>query len=398
MPISTPENISQIRAQFPALQNGFIYLENAGGSQVPATVPQAMHDYMLNDYVQLGAGYPISQRATEIVAEAHSFANRLMNGERTGKTILGPSTTQLCYMLAECYERLLTPGDEIIIAETAHEANAGPWAKLANKGFTVRTWRVNPETFQCDTNELKNLITENTKIVAFPHVSNLLGEVVDVQEITRVAHTAGAKVVVDGVAYAPHRLIDVESWGVDYYVFSIYKVFGPHMAALYANNQALAHLEGPNHFFVPKDDVYKFELGGVSHEACAGLLGVKPYLEMLGGEREAFLAMAEMELPLQARLIEYLKSKPQVRIIGPGTAGPERVPTISFVHKTKDSAKITAEVDKCGIGIRHGHMYAYRLCKKLGLSLQTGVVRISAVHYNTLEEIDKLISVLNEIL
>lgn len=395
--------LAQVRSQFPALDQECVYLENAGGSQVPRVVADAIHRYLTSTYVQLGAPYEVARRSTAVVDEAHAFANRFMNGEGRGTTILGPSTTQLVTMLAECYSRLLQPGDEVIICETAHEANAGPWEKLERFGIVVKLWRMDTVTFQCSLDDLRLLLTPRTKIVAFPHVSNLLGEVVDVAAITRVVHEAGARVVVDGVAYAPHRAIDVAGWDVDYYVYSAYKVFGPHMAALYARQDALEELEGPNHYFLPNGNAYKFELGGANHESCAGLLALGDYLSFLAGGGDgrsravierAFETMEALELPLQTQLLEALTANPRVRVIGPKTAGTERVCTISFLHENLSPPEITARTDAAGIGIRYGHMYAYRMCRALGIDTDTGVTRISMAHYNTPEEIERLLDVM----
>ena len=253
--------------------------------------------------------------------------------------------------------------------------------------------------------QLQDLLSTKTAIVAFPHVSNLLGEVVDVRAITNLAHEAGARVVVDGVAYAPHRAMHVSDWGVDWYVYSTYKVFGPHMAALWGRRDALEELTGPNHYFI-QDVPYQFELGGPSHEGCAGLLGLADYLKAVAGAgvegipsrsvvERAFDVMAACEGPLQARVLEYLRSKPSVRIVGPETDGDDRVGTISFVHSEKSSREITEIVDRTEVAIRHGHMYAYRLCEALELQPEDGVVRMSLVHYNTPEEIERLIEVLD---
>lgn len=397
-------SLAQVRAQFPALSQDVAFLENAGGSQVPGVVADAIHRYMTQTYVQLGAPYETSRRSTQIVDDAHQYINRFMGGEGHGTTILGPSATQLVTMLAECYSRRLQAGDEIIICETAHEANAGPWAKLERFGIVVKLWPMNPQTFQCSLDDLRSLLTARTKIVAFPHVSNLLGEVVDVAAFTEVVHRAGARVVVDGVAYAPHRAMDVASWGVDYYVYSAYKVYGPHMAALYARQDALDELEGPNHFFLPNDDAYKFELGGANHEGCAGLLALGDYLAFLTGTDDgfsrsavesAFRRIEELELPLQAQLLEALNTNPRVRVIGPAGSDRNRVCTISFLHESLSPPEITARTDAANIGIRYGHMYAYRMCEKLGLDLDTGVVRVSMAHYNTTDEIDRLLRVLD---
>ena len=400
----TSDDRERIRSQFPALADDTVYLENAGGSQVPTVVADRISDYMLTSYVQLGAGYPLSQRATEIVDDAHHFVRLMMNGI-DGEVILGPSTSALLRMLAGCYAQILRPGAEIIVAQTGHEANIGPWKMLDRLGFELRWWEMDPANYRCPLSDLSELLSDRTALVAFPHVSNLLGEIVDVEGITELAHAAGARVVVDGVAYAPHRAIDVSVWNVDWYAYSTYKVYGPHMAALWGRRDALAELPGPNHFFIADDDVpYNFEVGGVSHEGCAGILGLRDYLAFVVGETDpqsldrptieaAFDLMAACERPLQARLLEYLRSRDDVRIIGPADDGTSRVGTISFVHTTKSSAEITATVDRSGIGIRHGHMYAYHLCEAAGLDPEDGVVRTSLVHYNTPEEIERLIGV-----
>jgi cysteine desulfurase family protein (TIGR01976 family) len=399
----------RIRAQFPALSGDTVYLENAGGSQVPAIVAEHIRDYMLSNYVQIGAGYPLSKTATELVDEAHDFVRMMMNGG-DGEVILGPSTSALLQMLSIAYSQVLEPGSEIVVAQTGHEANVGPWKFLDRMGFALRWWEMEPKTFECPLADLEKLLSEKTALVAFPHVSNLLGGIVDIQAITALAHSAGARVVVDGVAYAPHRAIDVSAWDVDWYAYSTYKVYGPHMAALWGRRDAIAELPGPNHFFVPDNELpYKFELGGANHESCAGVRGLRAYLAFLADVEDpgaldrpaierAFEVMTACELPLQKMLIDYLDSRDDVRIIGPDDDGPARVGTISFVHSSRTSAEITAAVDRSGIGIRHGHMYAYHLCEAAGLDPEDGVVRTSFVHYNTPEEIERLIRVFDEVL
>jgi selenocysteine lyase/cysteine desulfurase len=310
-------------------------------------------------------------------------------------------------MLADCYAGILSPGDEVIIAETAHEANAGPWASLGGQGMTVKVWKMDPTTGVCALDDLDRMLTSRTRIVAFPHVSNLLGDIVDLEGIVRLAHRVGARVVVDGVAYAPHRAMDVESWDVDWYVYSTYKVYGPHMAALYGKDEAFAELAGPNHYFIPDDEVpYKFELGGVIHEGCAGLLALGDYLSFLAGRHQvdrqtvtgAFEVMTRCELPLQQCLLDYLLPHPRVRVVGPHTAGRSRVGTISFLHDELSSREIAEAAHQRNIGIRNGHMYAHRLCRAMGLDPEDGVVRVSLVHYNSLEEIHRLIDVFDGVL
>lgn len=406
MSIENLPSRASLRARFPSLSSGFAFLENAGGSQVPAVVADAIRTYMLSTYVQLGAGYPLSDRATEVVHDAHAFIELFMNAGSAGKVALGPSMTALSAMLANAYAETIKPGEEVIIAQTNHEANAGPWAKLARRGAEVKIWRVDPGSFQCSLEGLEALLSRRTRIVAFPHVSNLLGEVTPAAEITRMAHEAGARVVADGVAFAPHRAIDVQALGVDYYLYSTYKVYGPHMGALFGRSEAFAEIEGPNHFFIKKEEVpYKFELGGVSHEGCAGLLALRDYLSFAASGapcdraciERAFAVMDALERPLTARLLAYLRGRRDVRIIGSSAADEARVGTVSFLHERLPSPAVAAAVNREGIGIRSGHMYAVRLCEELGIDPATGVVRVSVLHYNTEEEIDRLIGALDRI-
>ena len=402
----TENDVRRFRAQFPALKGRTIFLENAGGSQVPAMVIDAVSRYMERGYVQLGAGYDQSRKSTELVGRAHDFVKQLMGGE-DGSVILGPSTSVLLRMLADCYTPKLKSGQEIVVARFGHEANIGPWLRLEAQGVEIRWWELDGVTMSSPIERLDSILTPKTALVAFPHVSNLLGEILDVASVTRLAHAVDARVVVDGVAYAPHRAMEVSDWGVDWYAFSTYKVYGPHMAALWGSNQALSEIRGPNHFFI-SDTPYRFELGGVCHEGCAGILGLSGYLSLLSGSsdsemnreiiRGAYEVMAACELPLQAKLIEFLETIPGVRIVGPSHGASSRVGTISFVHDRMKSSAITAAVDRTEIAIRHGHMYAYRLCRSLGLEPEDGVVRVSLVHYNTEREIDRLIEVLAEVL
>lgn len=401
----------RMRRAFPSLGGETVFMENAGGSQVPAVVANAIRDYMLESYVQLGAGYAESKRATDVVAGAHSFANMLMNGDPgSSEIVLGPSSTVLVRTLAEAYGRTLDPGSEIVIAENGHESNIGPWVDLEARGMQVRWWKADPEHKACTLEGLRNVLSGKTAVVAFPHVSNLLGEIVDVPAITALAHEAGAKVVVDGVAYAPHRAIDVRAWDVDWYFYSAYKVYGPHMAALYGTHAAFAGLPGPNHFFIANDDIpYKFEPGGVSHEGCAGLLALGQYLRYLCGAQleeekpcdrseveRAFALMTACEQALQKPLIDALISRDDISVIGPAHAEATRVPTISFRHRSIASQEIASRLDPTGIAIRAGHMYAHRLCKALSIPVADGVVRISLVHYNTPAEVARLIAELDK--
>jgi len=398
-------DIPSIRERFPALESELIYLENAGGSQLPASVIGRMTGYLIDTFVQLGAPYERSARATAIVREAHDWMNLFVHAGEIGSCILGASTSTLLAMLAQCFETILEPGDEIVLAETAHESNVTPWLRLERQGITLRWWRYDERVSDLAPDGLSEVLSPRTKLVCFPHVSNLLGGIVDAAEAVRRAHAVGARVVVDGVAFAPHRAVDVQALGADFYAFSAYKVFAPHIGVLFARHDAVDDLTGPNHFFIPRRSVpYKFELGGVNHEACAGLLGMRDYVKWLGGgagqpevSREmierAFAIVEACERPLQELMIRRLCGSAHVRIIGPASAGPGRVPTVSFLLASESSARATMRLVGESTGarpaaLRHGHMYAHRLCTRLGIEPEDGVVRLSAVHYNTAEEID----------
>jgi cysteine desulfurase family protein (TIGR01976 family) len=406
-----PLDVSAVRGKFPALQrDDHVYFDNAGGSQVLASVADRVRDYLLSTSVQLGADYPQSVLAGERVAAARASVARLINARRPEEVIMGPSTTALLRMLAGNLATRFQPGDEIIVSESEHEANVGPWQHLAERGLVIRTWPVSRETLTLEIDALRGLLTERTKLVCVTHASNILGTINPIAEIARIAHGAGAKLCVDAVAYAPHRMVDVSGWDVDYYVFSFYKVYGPHLAVLYGKYDDLLDLPGDNHFFIEADQIpYKFQPGNVNYELSYGCTAIEEYLLDLGraaggkGPRErmaaAFESIAAQEQALAERLLAYLATVRDVRVIGAATADRYvRVPTISFVIAERDSAEIVKEVNRHKIGIRYGDFYARRLMDALGLSAQNGVIRVSMVHYNTLEEVDRLTDHLDRVL
>jgi len=239
-------------------------------------------------------------------------------------------------------------------------------------------------------------LTDRTRLVAFTHVSNVLGGIHDVAALTRIAHDHGAQVCVDGVAYAPHRAIDVRAWDVDYYVFSFYKVYGPHLAMLYGKRALLESLETINHEFIGKELPYKLQPGGINYELTYGLTGITDYLDALGGKAAAFDAIAAYEERLAEPLLGFLRGRRGVRICGEPVADQSRrVPTISFSVDGASPEAIVPAVDAHGIGIRHGHFYSHALMRGLGLAQRGGVVRVSMVHYNTTAEIERLVTALD---
>lgn len=377
-------------------------MENAGGSQLPDTVIDAVRTYMTERFVQTGANYPKSQEATAVVEDAHAFAEDLVNAQGVGKVALGPSTTVLVSMVADAYARTWQAGDEVVVAATNHEANAGPWTRLERVGAVVRHWPIDPATFRCEPSALEELLTDRTRIVALPHASNLIGQVEDVARVCDMAHAVGARVCADGVAYAPHRAVDVAALGVDWYVLSLYKTFGPHMAALFGRHEAFDELVGPGHFFIPEKAVpYRWEPGAPNHESCAGLLGLRPYLAFLAGHgsyqgratvEAAWREMERLEEAPFRRLVEGLHGL-GVRFVGPGAVREDTLATVSFLMD-EPSDVVSARVNGSARGLRHGHMYAVRLLDGLGIPREPGVVRASLAHYNTVEEVEGLLAAL----
>ena len=313
-----------------------------------------------------------------------------------------------------CISQSWKAGDEVVISNTDHEANVTCWKDLEAKGIVVKTWKANPDTFDLETEDLKKLLTNKTKLVTVTHVSNILGTINPIKEIGKVVHQSGALLCVDGVAYAPHRLVDVQDLDVDFYVYSCYKVFGPHIALMYGKYELLEGMQGINHSFLKKDDIpYKFQPGNFNYELTYGLQGVNEYLQSVhdfhfeengsADNRKKYVSTFELianhEEALASQLLGYLNSNAKVRIIGHTTPDKiKRVPTISFLYKGAQSPDVVKKIDPYRIGIRFGDFYAKQLTEEFGLDKFQGVIRVSMAHYNTNDEIDQLIHAFNETL
>jgi cysteine desulfurase family protein (TIGR01976 family) len=409
---NTNINLEFARRQFPALSGEWTFMDNAGGSQILQTVVNRVSEYMIHSNVQLGASYEISKIATDRVSDAHKLAGEFINAKESSEVILGPSTTMLIRILALSLSSTFKPGDEIVVTNCDHEANIGAWVELEKKGMLIKWWKINQDTFRMEIDDLKKLMTGKTKLVAVTHTSNILGTLNPIKEIAELVHSYGALICVDGVAHAPHRLVDVQMTDVDFYSLSFYKVFGPHISMLYGKKSLLLNMPGMSHFFIEQDNIpYKFQPGSPNYELSYGLFGIKDYFNEFAvihnyngktfRENAAFAynLFAGHEEFLSSRLLNYLNAKTNIKIIGETVADKnKRVPTISFIVKDKTSDSITLKVDDAKIGIRYGDFYARRLIDELGFSKKNGVVRVSMVHYNSLEEIDRLINVFERIL
>jgi selenocysteine lyase/cysteine desulfurase len=405
---------------FPALysDDDWVFLENAGGTAVPQQVIDSTARFLATANWQLGAGYPGSQSTEAVVASARTFINALASrtpdgAEAAGFAALGASTTALLAMIGRAIEpTLLHPGDVLIVSAAGHESNIGPWVRAAQRsGATLLWWLPSADGRDtCPLDGLRELIASAcgpVRLVAFPHASNLLGGIVDVASVASLARQAGALTFCDGVALAPHRRVDSTRLGVDFYAVSLYKVFGPHLGYLYGTQEAWTTLHGlgcetPNHCFIGQPGGSRhpacWEPGGVNPASCAGVCGLRQYFEELTQQQHlddaalvdaAFDAVEAGEHGALTELATFFTEQHEMgtlRLLGPLSCDPSiRVPTFSFVPLTPGTTPASV-VDACHaaqVACRRGSMYAPRLCEHLGIE---EVVRISAVHYNTVED------------
>jgi len=400
-----------VRGLYPDPCWNWAFFENAGGSYVPESVIIRVADYMRETQVQPGANYQASAKAAERIANGQRLMAELI-GAAADEVIIGPSTTMNVFVLAKALGGMFTPGDEIIVTNLDHEANIGAWRGLAGDGMGIREWPVNTETGNLEIETLDGLLGDRTRLVCFSHCSNIVGRINDAKAITQRVHDAGALVAIDGVAYAPHRSLDVKALDADFYMLSLYKLFGPHVSLLYAKRGHLEKVPGQNHFFLNDRIPLKLNPGGPNHEFTAALAGIADYFEALAGHHldqppntfkartdAVFALMTSHENGLAAGFNEFLSSKPNVRQLGSDTGNSEaRTPTFSFTVKGRPSAEIPPllETDKVAIGC--GNFYAPRLLAALGVGEENdrAVLRVSMAHYNTKDEVDRLIAALDE--
>jgi cysteine desulfurase family protein (TIGR01976 family) len=403
------------RSQFPALSDdpdAWTYLDNAGGSQVLGTVADRVREYLLTSSVQTGASYGVSALAAERLYAGQSAIAELINAARPEEIVFGASSTVMIQTLARAIAPKLSPGDEVVVSMIDHEANIGPWLALEATGIVIRRWNLNRETMTLEVDDLERLMTPRTRLVVCTQTSNIFGQLIPIAPIVACAHRHGAQVCIDGVAFAPHRLVDVREWDVDYYVFSLYKVFGPHHGVLYGKYDRLLELANLSHHFIPMDKIPgKLQPGNPNYELSYGATAIPDYLVALGERsgasggasrracmQTAFDAIADHEALLAERLLAWLREQKGVRVIGPASADRAvRVPTISFVVDGIDSDTIVRAIDPLKIGIRFGDFYSRRLIEDLGLAARKGVVRASFAHYNTVADADRLIAGLDQV-
>jgi cysteine desulfurase family protein (TIGR01976 family) len=401
-------DLDHVRSNFPGLLRGWTLFDNAGGSQILRGAVDRMTEFLFEKNVQIGGSYEISLAAAEALRDARAAAATLMNASRSEEIIFGPSTTVLLQNLSRAMRSQLQPGDEVIVTMSDHESNIGPWVNLQEIGIVLKFWPLNHDTLSLELDDLAPLMTDRTKLVAVTHVSNILGQVNPVADIAKFVHDRGARICVDAVAYAPHRAVDVRAWDVDYYVFSLYKTYGPHYAVMYGKHAHLLELDTLYHYFYGKDKVPgKLEPGNPSYECAYSTLAIRDYFAGLGGsaptQRESieagFAAVTAQEDALVDRLLSYLTARNDCRVFG-ATTNPasKRIPTVAFRFEGHDSGVLAKSMDAHKIAIRHGDFHSRRLVEDLGQTSDGGLLRVSMVHYNTLEEVDRLCCAFDSIL
>ena len=404
-----------IRSKYPVFNNPetarWAMFENAGGSYVPHQVVDRLHEFFRFTKVQPYGPYEASIKAGKAMDAGYRAMAGLLNCTPDELTV-GPSTSMNCYMLAQAIRHLLRPGDEIIVTNQDHEANIGCWRRLAEFGTIIKEWRINPETGDLSTEDLKALISERTRLVCFTLCSNIVGTMNDFKSICDIAHDAGAIAVGDGVSFAPHRVLDVNTSGLDLYLFSTYKTFGTHLGVMWGKSSVLDILEPQGHYFNINLPRYRFNPAGPLHAEVAALAGIGEYVDELYNHHfntkepdfharaeRVFALFAEHEATQTNRILDTLKSIASIRIIGMDHAEPGlRAGTISFTADGILSREVVKKLVKKDIALRNGHFYAIRCLEALGVrDTADGVVRISLVHYNSEEEVKRLVEGIREI-
>jgi cysteine desulfurase family protein (TIGR01976 family) len=405
-------DIDFVRAQFPQCSDNpeRVFCCNAGGSFVAQPVIDLTQHYNAHTRVQPYNAFSPSQEAGQAMDAARLGWARALN-IATSELTIGPSTSMNSYVMAHALGAAWGPGDEIIVTQQDHESNIGVWRRKAEEqGATIREWAIDPVTGLLDPADLDHLLTERTRWVFFTQCSNLMGTVNPVAGIVKqVRNQSSAKVCVDAVAYAPHHICDLKALDVDIYLFSLYKVFGPHQGILYVNGQLASELVGQSHYFIQDDDSKRYNPAGPQHAQIAACQGVLDYFDALhlhhGGKAQdsAVDKMAAIhaltsahETRLAKPILEYLDQSAAVRLLGkPHCDDGDRAATIAFQPLGKSSAQVTASMCKDGIGTENGNFYAPRALENLGIDIDDGVVRVSLLHYNTTQDVEHILASLD---
>jgi cysteine desulfurase family protein (TIGR01976 family) len=416
-------NMDEIRSKFPALaetdESGkpFAYFDGPGGTQVPQTVLDAMTNYFTKANANHGGRFITSRRNDATVESARAAMADFLNAETPREIVFGANMTTLTYNLSRVIGRRLREGDEIVVTRLDHDANVAPWASLEENGVVLKYADFKTEDCRLDMAHLGSLINENTRLVAVGYASNAVGTVNPIQAIAAMAHAKGAWIWVDAVHFAPHGPIDVQVLDCDFLVCSAYKYFGPHVGVLYAKHALLDELEAYKVRPADPEPPYKFETGTLNHEGLAGVAAAVDYLADIGRQyggafdpkrlegsyvgrrkelKQAMGLIVDYERTLFNYLLNEIRNVPGVRIYGitDSAALANRCPTLAFTKTDKSPQEIAEQLGNQGIFVWDGNYYAISVTETLGLEASGGMVRVGLAHYNTREEVDRLIAAL----
>lgn len=407
-------DLAFVRSQFPAFSEhslkDWAFFENAGGSYACAPVIERLTRFYRETKVQPYGPFPASEKAGREMDEAHHRLAGYLNVAED-EVHFGPSTTMNSYVLAQAFRGFLQPGDEIVVTNQDHEANTGAWRRLAEFGVVIREWQVDPESGQLDPADLDGLLSEKTRVVTFPHCSNIVGHVNPVAAIAATAHAAGAVVVVDGVSYAPHGVPDVGALDADIYLFSLYKTYGPHQGLMTVKRDLIQRLPNQGHYFNDGKIAKTLTPAGPDHAQIAASAGIADYFDRLHAHhfsdqsgadpaqrgRAVHDLMEGQEKALLAPLLDYLRQRNDIRILGPSDSA-LRAPTVAIHPKNKPAPEVVESLRSQNIAACVSNFYAVRLLEAMDIAAEPGVLRLSFVHYTSREDVDRLIKALDQAL
>ncbi len=390
--------IEQIRAAYPALADGYAYLDGAAGTQVPEPVIEAIRDAYRHGIGNLGGAFPASHRSDGIVAECRAAVADLVGGDPAG-VVLGPNMTTLTYRMAYTLAATWAPGDEVVVSQLDHDANVRPWLSAAARaGAVVRFAEVDAATGELPAEQYAELVGERTRLVAVTAASNVLGTRPDVPAISAIAHRAGALTYVDGVHATPHGPVDVAALGADIYATSAYKWCGPHVGALVARPELLERLRPDK--LKPSDDgvPWRFETGTLPIADLAGVAAAVAHLAALdpaatGTRRQRLLASMsaaqEHELALFETMLAGLAAMPRVTLYGRPA---RRTATAYFTVAGYPPGEVARHLAERRVNVWHGHNYAWEVTGLLGIRDRGGAVRAGLVHYNDRDDVNRLLA------
>jgi cysteine desulfurase family protein (TIGR01976 family) len=380
-------DVPALRTRFPALATGLAFFDGPGGTQVPTDVIEAIAGYLRRSNANAGGFFATSRQTDAVIADARLAAAELLSCT-PDEVVFGPNMTTLNFSLSRALARELSAGDEIVVTRLDHDANVAPWLELARDlGLVVRFADVHDDT-TLDLDGLERLLGPRTRVVAFPWASNAVGTVQDVARVAELAHSVGALAWVDAVHYAPHGPMDVAAAGADVLLCSPYKFFGPHLGVAFAREELLASWRPYKVRPAPEVPLgHRFETGTLPHELLAGFTACVDYLRSLGWD-----AVSAHERRLGERFLAGLPAECELHGL-PTMDG--RVPTFAFGVAGRSPSQAAALLGERGLAVWHGNYYAVEIMERLGLP--EGAVRVGFVHYNTEDEVDRLLSALQEI-